>query len=140
MQKANILGTEFSFVDGKLNISGIDFYSGTNVKMTSTQEKKNNAGMSVNAVSRGRGMKEHDVSFELSLKDTVRLRNLIPSRSLLDMPPSAAIYIMDSLDSKRVVTASFFEFTNDGVEVATGDTEARFTYTGICSDISNIEF
>ena len=133
---ANVLGQEYSFVDATFSVMGIELFSLSSITATETQEKTNNKGASNKPVSRGRGAKEYEVSVDLSLKDTQRLKALIPGGSLNDMPAGIATLILDNgVGDKVSFQLIAFEFGSDGIEMAVDDTEARRTYDAICSDI-----
>lgn len=132
---ALILGQEYSFVDAKLTVLGIELFSCSNIKAIETQEKTNNYGMQARPVSRGRGKKEFEVSFDLSLKDVERLKVLLPGLNLTDIPAGVASVILNNGINKHRIDLIAFEFSSDGIEFADGDTEARRTYDGICADI-----
>jgi len=134
-----ILGQSYSFTDLKLTIMGIELFSCSSVTAKETQEKTNNYGSQAKPVSRGRGKKEYEVSLDLQLKDTERLKSLIPGGSLNDMPPSAAILLLDNGTNKHQFSLLAFEFAEDGLEIAIDDTESRKSYAGICSDIVSVK-
>jgi len=136
MPQANILGQAYSFADAKLTVAGIELFSVSNIVMTVTQEKANNYGQGSKPVSRGRATKQYEASFDLSLKDTERLRAIIPTSDLTDLPATAAILLLDNgIDGKHEFTATFFEFTDDGIEATQDDTEMKRTFGGIMSDL-----
>lgn len=125
----------FSFVDARVTIGGLELYSVTNIVAKETQEKMNNYGNQPQPQSRGRGKKEYECSFDLSLKDVLKLKRLIPSGKLTDMPATTCIIFLDNGFNQYEVVLPAFEFMEDGLEFADGDTEARRTYPGIMSDI-----
>jgi len=135
MNKCMINGTSYSYKDAKLTIAGLEMFSVSNLKATVTQEKTNNYGAGANPVSRGRGKKEYDVSFELSLKDVEKLQLVSPTGLLVDFPMSNAIILLDNGIDKKEILLTFFEFNDDGIETALDDTEMKRTYAGICADL-----
>lgn len=137
---ANILGQAYSFADAKVTIAGIECFSVSNIVATNTQTKTNNYGSSPRPVSRGRGKKEYEASFDLSLKDTERIKAIIPTGDLTDLPATTAIILLDNgVDGKHQFTLPFFEFGDDGIETTQDDTEAKRTYSGIMSDLISVK-
>jgi len=130
-----INGTAYSYKDAKLTIAGLEMFSVSNIKATVTQEKTNNYGAGANPVSRGRGKKEYDTSFELSLKDVEKLQLISPTGLLIDMPMTNAIVLLDNGFDKKEIVMSYFEFKDDGIEAGLDDTEMKRTYAGICADL-----
>ena len=61
-----INGKAFSASDISVVIAGISVASVSDLKVTVTQEKKNNKGFSDEPVSRGRATKEYEASIDLS--------------------------------------------------------------------------
>ena len=140
MPAANILGQAYSFADAKLTIAGIECFSVSNIVMTVTQEKTNNYGSGTRPVSRGRGTKQYEASFDLSLKDTERLKVLVATNDLTDLEPTSAILLLDNgIDGKHEWTAVYFEFTDDGVEAAQDDSEMKRTFGGMMSDLVSVK-
>ena len=135
MGKANINGNAYSFVDAKITIAGIELFSATNIVAKLTQDKTNNYGNQPEPQSRGRGKKVYESSFDFSLKDIQKLKALIPSQNLTDLPVSTCVIFLDNGTDQYEITLPFFEFSEDGLEMSDGDTEARKTYAGIMSDI-----
>jgi hypothetical protein len=135
MGKANINGQEFSFVDSKLTIAGVELFSATTITAKEKQEKTNNYGNQPQPVSRGRGKKEYEASFDLALKDVLKLKRLSATGKLTDLPASNAIIFLDNGTDKYEIVLPYFEFSEDGLDIKDGDTEARTTYPGIMSDI-----
>ena len=133
---ALILGQSYSFVDAKVTVLGVELFSPSNIVATETQAKTNNYGSGNRPVSRGRAKKEYEVSFDLSLKDTERLKVLSPTGMLTDLPIGIASILLDNgVDAKHRIDLTGFEFGSDGVEMAQDDTEARRTYDCMCADI-----
>ena len=135
MAQANINGQAFSFVDIRLTIMAQELFSCKNVVAKETQEKTNNPGNQPQPVSRGRGKKEYEASFDLSLKDVLKLKRLVLSGKLTDLPIGECLIFLDNGVEQYEILLPFFEFTEDGLEIADGDTEAMRTYPGIMSDI-----
>lgn len=135
MGQANINGQAFSFVDAQLTIAGVELFSATQIVAKETQEKTNNYGNQPEPQSRGRGKKEYEASFDLDLKDVLKLKRLAPGGKLTNLPMSTCIiFLNNGVDQLEIVLPNF-EFTEDGIEFGDGDTEARRTYPGIMSDI-----
>ena len=130
-----INGKSYSFSDLKLTIAGQELFSASNVVGKVTQAKTNNYGSGNKPVSRGRGKKEFETSFELSLKDVEKLQTLSPTGLLVDLPMTSAILLLDNGTDKKEIVFSFFEFADDGIETSMDDTEMKRTYDGTCADI-----
>ncbi len=135
--KCMILGQAYSFADAKLTIAGLEMFSVSSVTATESQTKANNYGTGEYPASRGRGVKESEVSFDLSLKDVERLAILSPTGILTDLPMSISTLLLDNGVDKHEFTFLAFEFTSDGIEFAKDDTESRRSYSGICSKIES---
>lgn len=128
-------GVAYSYKDAKLTIAGLEMFSVSNIVGKVTQEKTNNYGSGSLPVSRGRGKKEFECSFELSMKDTEKLQKLSPTGLLIDLPTTNAIVHIDNGTDKTEFVMSFFEFNDDGLETALDDKEMKRTYAGICGNI-----
>jgi hypothetical protein len=134
-QKALILGKAYSYSDAKLTLYGIEIFSCTQITATVTQEKRNNPGMGDKAASRGRGIKNYEVSFDLSEKDVERLAAQSPTEDLTDLPMTTGIILLDNGTDKVSFQLVAFEFGSDGLEGAVEDTEFKRSFGGICADI-----
>ena len=133
---ALINGQSYSFVDAKVTILGVELFSASNIVATETQVKGNNYGSGNRPMSRGRGKKEYEVSFDFSLKDVERLKVLSATGMLTDLPVGTASILLDNgVDAKHRFDLIGFEFGGDGLEIALDDTEARRTYDCMCADI-----
>jgi len=128
MAQVLINGKAFSAVDISVIIAGLPVASVTSLTATVTQEKTNNAGLSDEPVSRGRGVKAYECSIDLAYKDVQALRNLSPTLSLIEIPMFEVLVLMDNNVNFARIRVRNAEFTDDGIEVADGDTEVKRTY------------
>lgn len=130
-----INGKAFSASDISVVIANISVASVTDLKVTVTQEKKNNKGFSDEPVSRGRATKEYEASIDLSYVDALKLKNLSPTGDLLDIPMFEILAILDNNVNVSRIRIKNCEFMNDGVEVSVDDTEVKRTYGLIVAGI-----
>lgn len=130
-----INGKAFSASDISIMIAGISVASVSDLKATSTQEKKNNKGFSDEPVSRGRATKEYEASIDLSYTDALKLRNLSPTGGLLEIPTFEILAVLDNAVNVSRIRIKNAEFMDDGIEVSTDDTEVKRTYGIIIAGI-----
>lgn len=123
-----INGKAFSATDITLVIANITVASASALTATVTQEKTNNKGFSDEPVSRGRATKEYESSVDLSYTDALKLRNLSPTGSLLEVPIFEILVILDNAVNISRIRIKNAEFMDDGIEVSTDDTEIKRTY------------
>ncbi len=128
-------GKAFSASDITISISGITVASVSALTATVSQEKTNNKGFSDEPVSRGRATKEYEASIDLSYTDALKLRNLSPTGGLLEVPNFEMLAVLDNAVNVSRIRVRNCEFTDDGIEVADGDTEVKRTYNLIVAGI-----
>lgn len=130
-----INGTAYSFAQVVVNLLNGDINSVAAINYKRTQEKTNNYGAGDEPVSRGKGVKESEADITFSMNDGVALRNSVPSKDLLDIPPFDIVVTYRHPD--RVVTDILknCEFLEDGRELEQGDTDADFNYPLLPSHI-----
>lgn len=137
-QQVLINGKAFSAADISLLVAGINLASISALTITESQEKTNNKGFSDEPTSRGRAGKEYECSMDIAYKDVIKLRNLSPTGSLLDLPMFEILGILDNgIDISRIRVKNC-EFTNDGLEVSEGDTEIKRTFDLIIAGIDRL--
>jgi len=125
----------YSAADIVLTVAGVDLASASSLTIKKTVEKTNNTGFSKEPTSRGRGVAEYECSIEIAYKDVQKLKNLAPGGDLTDLPPFNVIAVMNNgLDIARI-TAKNAEFTDDGIDVAAGDTEIKTEYNLIIAGV-----
>ena len=134
-QQVLINGKAFSAADMSILVAGISLASISSLTITETQEKTNNKGFSDEPVSRGRSGKEYECSMDIAYKDVIKLRNLTPTGSLLDVPMFEILGILDNGSDISRIRVKSCEFTNDGLEVSEGDTEIKRTFDLIIAGI-----
>jgi hypothetical protein len=134
---STILGQEYSFIDNKLTINGVEMFSVSNVSITESQEKTMNFGAGAHAVSTGKQKKIVEFSFDLSLKDIERLMLLFPLLNVTDLPEVLITYFMNNGTNKHLWVITGAHLTSDGVETALDDTEARRTYSGVAAKVTH---
>lgn len=130
-----INGKAFSASDISLLISGIEVAAVSALTATVSQEKTNNKGFSDEPVSRGRATREYECSVDLSYTEALKLRNLSPTGSLLDIPMFEMLAVLDNAVNVSRIRIRNAEFTDDGIEVATDDTEVKRTYNLVIAGI-----
>lgn len=135
MAQVLINGKAFSATDITVIIGGLPVASVSSLTATVTQDKTNNPGFSEEPVSRGRATKTYECSIDLAYKDVQVLRNLSPTRSLLEIPVFEVLVIMNNNVNLARIRVNNAEFTDDGIEVAEGDTEVKRTYNLIVAGI-----
>lgn len=123
-----INGKAFSAADIVIMINGITVASASAFTATVSQEKTNNKGFSDEPVSRGRATKEYESSIDLSYTDRLKLANLSPTGSLLEIPLFEVLVILNNAVNVSRIRVKNCEFVDDGIEVATDDTEIKRTY------------
>jgi len=130
-----INGKAFSAADITVEVAGITVASVSDLKVTVTQEKKNNKGFSDEPVSRGRGTKEYEGSIDLAYTDALKLRNLSPTGDLVGIPTFEILAVLDNAVNISRIRVKNVEFMDDGIEVSTDDTEVKRTYGIIIAGI-----
>lgn len=124
-----INGKAFSAADISLSIAGVQVASASAFTATVTQEKPNNKGFSDEPTSRGRATKEYEASVDLSYTDRLKLSNLSPTRSLLEVPIFEITAVLNNNVNVSRIRLKNCEFTDDGIEAATDDSEIKRTYS-----------
>ena len=130
-----INGKAFSASDISLSIAGMVVAGVSALTATETQEKTNNKGFSDEPVSRGRATKEYESSIDLSYTEALKLRNLSPTRGLLEVPMFEILAVLDNAVNISRIRIKNCEFVDDGIEVATDDPEVKRTYGLIIAGI-----
>ena len=102
-----------------------------------TQEKTNNMGIGNRPVSRGRGPIDASGTIELAQNDIEALRNIAPNGSLLELEPSDLILVFGRVGDVQTHVLKNLEFTNDGGGGTVADTDLKFTFNFV---ISNVEY
>jgi len=131
-------GRSYSYVDIKFNILGVEVPSVSSINYTGSQEKTNNKGASNEPVSRGKGAKDYEGSFDLSMNDIEALRDVAPFRDLLDLAAFDIVIVFGHPDNVRTHVLKNVEFTDDGVEAADGDTDIKRTFAVIIGKINYV--
>jgi hypothetical protein len=130
-----INGRAYSYVDITFVALGVALPSVSAINYTQEQPKENHHGTGNEPVSRGRGPKNATASFDISMNDTEALRDVAPNGSLLDIPPFDIVVVFGNPQSPRTHVIKNFEFSDDGVESTTGDTDIKRTFSGTPSHI-----
>ena len=123
-----INGKAFSASDIVIMINNIQVASVSSFSATVTQEKTNNKGFSDEPVSRGRATKEYEASIDMSYTDRLKLANLSPTGDLLGLPIFEVLAVLDNNVNVSRIRLRNAEFTDDGIEVTTDDTDITRTY------------
>ncbi len=132
-----INGQSYSYVDITVSILGVPLYGISSVNYTETQEKPNNYGTGNRPVSRGRGAIETTASFEISMNDVERVRDVAPNRSLLKVPAFDVLIIFVNGTTVHKHVLKNCEFTSDGTETSQGDADIKRTFD---LSISHVDF
>lgn len=130
-----INGTAYSYADVTLKILGVEINSIAEIKYKSKQDKTNNYGAGDEPISRGKGVKEYEAEIKFSKNDYVALRDAVPSKELLDIPP---FDITVTFNNDQRVTTDVLrntEFLEEGEETAQGDTDAVMSFPLIVGKI-----
>ncbi|MEK0370396.1 MAG: hypothetical protein QQN55_04475 [Nitrosopumilus sp.] len=123
-----INGKAFSATDVIIMINNIQVASVTSFSATVSQEKTNNKGFSDEPVSRGRATKEYEASVDMSYTDRLKLANLSPTGDLLGLPIFEVLAVLNNGVNVSRIRLKNAEFTDDGIEVTTDDTDIVRTY------------
>lgn len=124
-----INGKAFSATDVIIMINNIQVASVTSFSATVSQEKTNNKGFSDEPVSRGRATKEYEASVDMSYTDRLKLANLSPTGDLLGLPIFEVLAVLNNGVNVSRIRLKNAEFTDDGIEVTTDDTDIVRTYS-----------
>lgn len=130
-----INGKAFSASDITISVGGVVVASASAFSATVSQEKTNNKGFSDEPVSRGRATKEYEASIDMSYTDALRMRNLSPTGSLLEVPTFEILAVLNNNVNVSRIRVKNAEFTDDGIEVSADDTEIKRTYALIIAGI-----
>lgn len=128
-------GRAYSYVDITFVALSVPLPSVSAINYTQEQPKENHHGTGNNPVSRGRGPKNATASFDISMNDVEALRNAAPNGDLLDIPPFDIVVVFGNPQSPVTHIIKNFEFSDDGVETSTGDTDIKRTFSGTPSHI-----
>lgn len=128
-------GRAYSYVDIKFVTLGVALPSVSAINYTQEQPKENHHGTGNNVVSRGRGPKNATASFDISMNDTEALRDAAPNGDLLDIPAFDIVVVYGNPQKPVTHVIKNFEFSDDGVESTTGDTDIKRTFAGTPSHI-----
>lgn len=135
MAQVLVNGKSFSSADIVVVVNGIEVASVSNLSILETANKVNNPGFSREPVSRGRVANEYTCSIEMSYKDVLKLRNLVATRRLTDLPLFEVLAVMNNGIDVTRIRARNAEFLEDGIEVAEGDGEVKREYPIIIAGI-----
>lgn len=103
----------------------------------SSQEKVNNFGRGVKAVSRGRGKKNHTASITLSEAEIVAIEKALPvGKDLSDIAAFPIVVTFNNNGTHTVHKLMSCEFMNRGVDVNTDSTNVERQLDLIVGDIN----
>jgi len=117
-------------------VGGTVLHSISSINYGEEQAKENNYGLGERPVSRGQGpIKPKEVTIEMSMNDVEALRDAAPNGSLLQIAAFDIPVIYNN--GQRVVqhVIKNAEFTDDGVESTTDNTDIRRSFTLVCSHV-----
>ena len=128
-------GKSYDYTQVEINILGVPVAGVTSITYTEEQEKTNNFGTGKRPVSRGRGPVDCSGTIEISMNDVENIRDAITDGSMLDIP-SFDIPVTFG-NSQKVVThvVKNVEFTTDGVDTSQGDTDIKFSFDFVASNV-----
>lgn len=138
MGQVLVNGKSFSAADITVVVAGIDIASVSTLNIVETADKQNNYGFSPQPTSRGRGFDEYTCAVEMAYKDVQKLRNIVPTRRLIDLPPFDVLAVFDNGEQVARIRARNAEFMEDGVEVAGGDPEVKREYPLIIAGVDYV--
>jgi len=128
-------GKAFSASSITVTVAGIDIASVATLNIVETADKQNNYGFGTQPTSRGRGFDEYTCAIEMAYKDVQKLRNIVGSRRLLDIPAFDVLAVMDNGETIARIRARNAEFMEDGIEVSGGDPEVKREYPLIIAGV-----
>lgn len=135
MSQVLINGKAFSAADVQVIINNVVVAEVQNLSVITRATKANNYGLGPNPTSRGRGNDEYECTIEMAYKDALKLKNLVASRNLVDLPMFDVLAVLDNGQSVSRVRARNAEFNEDGLEVAQGDTNITREYPLIIAGV-----
>jgi hypothetical protein len=130
-----INGRAYSYVDIIFVALSVPLPSVSAINYTVEQPKENHHGTGNNPVSRGKGPKSPTASFDISMNDVEALRDAAPNGDLLDIPAFDIVVVFGNPQKPVTHVIKNFEFSDDGVESTTGDTDIKRTFAGTPSHI-----
>jgi len=128
-------GQAYDYVSITFVALGVPLPSVSAINYTAEQAKENNYGTGNEPVSRGRGAKMYNASFDISMNDTEALRDVAPNGDLLNIPPFDIVIVFGNPQKPVTHIIKNFEFGDDGVEASQGDTDIKRTFSGMPSHI-----
>ncbi|MCK4908602.1 MAG: hypothetical protein KAS70_01765 [Planctomycetes bacterium] len=135
MAEPLINGRAYDYVDIQISILGAEINGVTEVNYTQTQEKANNFGTGVFAVSRGRAARDATGSIGLSMNEVEALREVSPAGNLLDLPAFDIVIVFGNVQSPQTHVVKNVEFLSDGVETSQGDTQIARSFDFVASHV-----
>lgn len=136
MAKTLINGKSYTHAQIVATIAGVPIASISEINYKEAQDKVNNYGLGVRPVSRGHGTIDANGDVTMSMNDIEAIRDAAPNGSLLAVP--AFKVTVTFVNAQKVVTHELnnCEFTEDGVESKTGDTDIKMKFPLVISDIN----
>lgn len=129
-------GTAYAFSTITLVLFGVPVAGVKNIKFLSKQEKANNWGSGVKAVSRGYGPEDHEASLTLDMAEVRRIQAAAPEGKLYKIPAFdyTIVYSGDGINFFTVVVRAA-EFTEQSVDTSQGDMDTDVELPLIVGDI-----
>lgn len=130
-----INGKAYDYTNVICNILGVPVAGISSINYKETQEKTNNMGTGNRPVSRGHGPINADGSLEISMNDTEAIRQVVASKSMLDIPMFDIIIVFGHPTSPKTHVLKNVEFKTDGVEMTQGDTDVKMGFDIVLSHV-----
>jgi hypothetical protein len=131
-----INGESYAFATITLILFGQPIAGVTNVKFKSKQDKENHFGAGTKAVSRGRGMEDHEASLTLDMAEFWRISAASPEGKLYKIPAFdyTIVWSADNIVFHSVIVRAA-EFLEQGVDTTQGDKRTTIELPLIVGDI-----
>lgn len=117
-----INGEAYSWAQVVILIGTNLFYGITKIDYKAAQDKKNNMGIGIYPVSRGRGGIEYGASITIHRDDVKRMIAASPGGSLASLPPFSIKVLYGDASNPTKDELLNVEFMEDGNTAAQGDT------------------
>jgi hypothetical protein len=130
-----INGRAYDYTQIEAVVLGVPLSGINSINYTEEQDKTNNMGTGNRPVSRGKGPIDSSGSLDISMNDVEALRDAAPNGSLLQIPMFDIVIVFGNPQKPVVHVLKNVEFTTDGVESTTGDTDITRTFDIVISNV-----
>jgi len=135
MAQPLINGRAYDFTQVTLIIGGVSFSGVSAISWITEQTKENNHGLGKNPVSRGHGPKNTTGSIDFSMNEVEALRLAVDSGDLTDIPMFDILVYYGNIQNPTKHVIKNAEFTSDGMEGSTGDTDLVRSFDYVASHV-----